>query len=110
MTEEAVTNLAFDNLRKGARIQVDINHPRIAALVNAGYLRIIWKEHDAQVAGVDDGAERLRSDGDVHLVGSSQAGTSSGEEVSSSGKGKRGSGKNAAVRPPADEAAGTQDS
>ncbi len=46
---EAEANLSFDHLKRGDRIQVDIHHPRIVALVNAGYLKIVWKvKPDAQ--------------------------------------------------------------
>lgn len=41
---EAQANLSFDHLKRGDRVQVDIHHPRIVALVAAGYLTIKWKE------------------------------------------------------------------
>lgn len=41
---EAVPNLTFGNYKMGRPVQVDIHDPAVAALVEAGYLTIRWKE------------------------------------------------------------------
>lgn len=46
MNTEVQANLSFSDLKRGDRIQVDINDPAVAALVAAKYLRIIWEAPD----------------------------------------------------------------
>lgn len=80
MIAEVLANLSFRDLRKGDRIQVDIDDPLVAALVEAGYLTITWRAHGAvahsaglggvPAAGVDSGdpgseePEQAELDGD----------------------------------------------
>lgn len=95
MTEEALANLSFDHLRKGDRIQVDIFHPRIAALVRAGYLKIIWKERGDDSVGEDSGSPALLgggSDSDLvagDTVTAKAVGDGAGADLSQQGTGVR---------------------
>lgn len=54
MMTEVKTNMAFSNLRRGQRLQVDIHDPYVQALVAGGYLTVIWKEPDGSL---DDSAD-----------------------------------------------------
>lgn len=60
MSEEAKVIVAFDQLKRGDRIQVDIDHPTVKALVKSGYLKIIWRDCGtaavAHSAGTEPGA------------------------------------------------------
>lgn len=62
---EAKTNMAFSNMKRGQRLQVDINDPYVQGLVRGGYLTIIWKEPDGPLADSADPAwvDCLFSDG-----------------------------------------------
>lgn len=50
MDGEVQANLSFSDLKLGDRVKVDIHDPKVAALVKAGYLKIIWREPDAAMA------------------------------------------------------------
>lgn len=107
MTEEAETNLAFDNLPRGTRLQVDINDPRVAALVAAGYLKIHWKEpsHGLDSPGDTSGFGGISDAG----VGAGQPGSKKRKTPVSDGAGGAGSGEGPANRAAAGDTAGAQD-
>lgn len=45
MIGEVQANLSFADLKLGQKIQVDIHDPKVAALVQAGYLKVLWRKH-----------------------------------------------------------------
>lgn len=45
MIGEVQANLSFSDLKLGQKIRVDIRDPVVAALVQAGYLTILWREY-----------------------------------------------------------------
>ena len=47
--------MAFQDLKRGQRIQVDIHDPLVAGLVRGGYLKIICKEPGYAALGDPDG-------------------------------------------------------
>jgi hypothetical protein len=55
VTEEVRANMSFGTLRRGDRLQVDIHDPKVAGLIQGGYLKIIWKgPGDGQMDGAAD--------------------------------------------------------
>ena len=52
MTEEVRAVVSFGQVKRGDRLQVDIHDEKVAGLIKAGYLKIIWKE-PADAGSVD---------------------------------------------------------
>jgi len=42
--EEVRAVVSFGQVKRGDRLQVDIHDEKVAGLIEAGYLKIIWKE------------------------------------------------------------------
>lgn len=77
---EVAANMAFNGLKIGQRIQVDINDPVVQGLIRGGYFRIIWREHASGVDSAVDpgGVESVPAGG----MGSGGAGDTPTEAVS----------------------------
>lgn len=100
--EEVAANMAFNGLRIGQRLQVDIHDPKVRGLIQGGYLRIIWKG-DGDATGVDSAVDPGRVDFvPAGRVGSGGAGKPAQTEAVD-GAGEHQSGAEGVVGPSADD-------